>query len=437
MARKSKSNDAGSVQYYTSFQALAAATATDDPDHDDETNEIQIRSALDYPARPVEWLWPDKFPLGKVTLLIGDPGLGKSLVAIDAASRVTTGAAFPAPGGTPGASSDGRGSLIPNENANPTPCAALRDVPPVGEGSPNDNTADINTTTYPRQSRGLLGEHAPGSVLILSAEDEIADTIRPRLDAHGADPAKIFFASELTDLRRDRGKLEAVLSKISRLPADHRRPGERLRRAERFPLPHDRPQGARPAGRDRGPQADRDPRRDASPQEHRPRDPERRRLDGLRRGGTHGLDHLPRPRRPQPQPALAGEEQHRPARRRPRLQDRVARRDRRPGDSLADRTGHHEGRRRRPAAAQIPRPRSRRPPPRRRVAQVGAGRRPARIVADHARGQAKRLQRTHALAGAARDRRPEQETQLLRQLVLEPADDPRRSGTIQHQQARR
>ncbi len=56
--------------------------------------------------------------------------------------------------------------------------------------------------------------HAPSSVLILTAEDEIADTIRPRLDAHGADPAKIFFASSLTDLRRDRDKLAAVLDRI-------------------------------------------------------------------------------------------------------------------------------------------------------------------------------------------------------------------------------
>ena len=29
--------------------------------------------------RPVEWLWPGRIPIGKVTLLVGDPGLGKSL----------------------------------------------------------------------------------------------------------------------------------------------------------------------------------------------------------------------------------------------------------------------------------------------------------------------------------------------------------------------
>ena len=117
MSKKSKSNDTSSVQYYTSFQALAAATATDDPDHD-ETNEIQIRSALDYPARPVEWLWPEKFPLGKVTLLIGDPGLGKSLVAIDAASRVSRGSGFPAATNTtfaPSATTDSANtSIIPS-----------------------------------------------------------------------------------------------------------------------------------------------------------------------------------------------------------------------------------------------------------------------------------------------------------------------------------
>ena len=51
-------------------------------------------------------------------------------------------------------------------------------------------------------------------MLILSAEDQIADTIRPRLDAHGADPAKIFFAPQLTDLRRDLAKLTATLDQL-------------------------------------------------------------------------------------------------------------------------------------------------------------------------------------------------------------------------------
>src|SRR4029077_12718205 len=45
--------------------------------------------------RPVDWLWPERIPIGKVTLLVGDPGLGKSLVALDIAARVSTGKPWP------------------------------------------------------------------------------------------------------------------------------------------------------------------------------------------------------------------------------------------------------------------------------------------------------------------------------------------------------
>ena len=43
----------------------------------------------------LKWLWPGRIPLGKVTLLVGDPGLGKSLVTIDIAASVSRGMSFP------------------------------------------------------------------------------------------------------------------------------------------------------------------------------------------------------------------------------------------------------------------------------------------------------------------------------------------------------
>jgi AAA domain len=43
----------------------------------------------------VGWLWPGRIPLGYVTLLVSDPGAGKSLVALDIAARVTTGKPWP------------------------------------------------------------------------------------------------------------------------------------------------------------------------------------------------------------------------------------------------------------------------------------------------------------------------------------------------------
>lgn len=84
--------------------------------------------------RPVSWLWPGRLPLGKLTLLAGDPGLGKSFFTTWLAARVSR-------------------------------CDDLPD--------------------------GKNGLRKPGDVLILSAEDDASDTIRPRLEMHGADLRRV------------------------------------------------------------------------------------------------------------------------------------------------------------------------------------------------------------------------------------------------------
>nr|MDP9478841.1 DUF3854 domain-containing protein [Actinomycetota bacterium] len=43
----------------------------------------------------VEWLWDRRIPLGKVTMLDGDPGRGKSTILYDLAARVTVGKDLP------------------------------------------------------------------------------------------------------------------------------------------------------------------------------------------------------------------------------------------------------------------------------------------------------------------------------------------------------
>jgi hypothetical protein len=91
-----------------------------------------LRCFSDIAPKPVRWLWPGRIPLSKLTLLIGDPGLGKSLVTADIAARVTRGTSFP-----------------------------------------DDATCES------------------GGVIFLSAEDDASDTIRPRLDAAGADVSRI------------------------------------------------------------------------------------------------------------------------------------------------------------------------------------------------------------------------------------------------------
>ncbi|MCB9838401.1 MAG: AAA family ATPase [Phycisphaeraceae bacterium] len=123
-----------------------------------------ITELADVHAESVRWVWPGVLAAGKLTLLAGDPGLGKSFITLDLAARVTNGGPWPP---------DGSG--------------------PVGE---------------------------PRGVVLLSAEDDPADTIRPRLDAAGADIARICLLDGLRladgaydefDLQRHIAMLEEVL----------------------------------------------------------------------------------------------------------------------------------------------------------------------------------------------------------------------------------
>ena len=95
----------------------------------------KITCAADVAPERVRWLWRGRIPLGKVTVLDGDPGLGKSTLMADIAARVTT------------------ARLLPDD------------------------------------SRSALDN--PASVLVLSAEDGAGDTIRPRLEAAGADLERV------------------------------------------------------------------------------------------------------------------------------------------------------------------------------------------------------------------------------------------------------
>ena len=100
-----------------------------------DSEPILIRMS-DVEPTEVEWLWSGHFPMGRISLLVGPPGGGKSFITVYAASRVSTGSPWP-------------------------------------DGS----------------------ECPMGSVLLISAEDAASDTIRPRLDAQLADPNRVYLLS--------------------------------------------------------------------------------------------------------------------------------------------------------------------------------------------------------------------------------------------------
>src|SRR5262245_4250878 len=54
-----------------------------------------VRPASELTVTPIEWLWTGYLAIGCIAILDGDPDLGKSLITIDLASRLTKGQAWP------------------------------------------------------------------------------------------------------------------------------------------------------------------------------------------------------------------------------------------------------------------------------------------------------------------------------------------------------
>lgn len=59
------------------------------------SHEAHIVTLADVAPTPIRWLWEGRIPLGAITILDGDPGLGKSILTVDLATRVSTGTPFP------------------------------------------------------------------------------------------------------------------------------------------------------------------------------------------------------------------------------------------------------------------------------------------------------------------------------------------------------
>ncbi len=122
--------------------------------------------------RDLEPLWPGVLWIGKPTLVAGDPGLGKSLLTLDIAARITRGGCWPC-------------SCEPQE---------------------------------------------AGDVAILSAEDDASDVIKPRLRAAGADMSRVLVIGHVEELvpadghiRRRALQLDKDVEALKRTLAAHPR----------------------------------------------------------------------------------------------------------------------------------------------------------------------------------------------------------------------
>jgi RecA-family ATPase len=136
-------------QPVSTFSSIGHRQESQEP-HPDQVHHPAPPNALqglvrlsDVEPEQVLWLWPGRIPLGKLTILDGDPGLGKSMITCDLAARVSTG----------------------------------REMPDGEKG-------DLD---------------GPAGVVLLSAEDGLADTIRPRLHAAGADCTRIAALTHVVD----------------------------------------------------------------------------------------------------------------------------------------------------------------------------------------------------------------------------------------------
>jgi putative DNA primase/helicase len=121
-------------------EALNACRA---PKVDDTSarGSVELICAASVSSEPIRWLWPEWLAAGKLHLIGGAPSTGKTTLALALAATLTAGGRWP----------DG------------SRCAEQ------------------------------------GSVLIWSGEDGIADTLRPRLEAMGADLTRVHFVGRVND----------------------------------------------------------------------------------------------------------------------------------------------------------------------------------------------------------------------------------------------
>jgi primase-polymerase (primpol)-like protein len=71
------------------LQQLQGGSVGQVPTKDQAHRRARLICLADVAPQPVSWLWPERIPRGKLTLLIGDPGMGKSTLLLDLIARIT------------------------------------------------------------------------------------------------------------------------------------------------------------------------------------------------------------------------------------------------------------------------------------------------------------------------------------------------------------
>jgi hypothetical protein len=157
----------GKTEFYQAPKTVKLADGTERKTEEIQPDEIgKLLSRVE--PEEVSWLWPSWLALGKLALVDGDPGLGKSAMTLDLAARVSAGRGFP----------DG-------------------------------------------------AKCEPAGVVLLSAEDGLADTIRPRLDAAGADTSRILALATVPD-EDGHDRLLSIPEDLGLIEKGIRRVGARL-----------------------------------------------------------------------------------------------------------------------------------------------------------------------------------------------------------------
>src|SRR5215217_4281785 len=84
----------GKTEFYKAPKTVKLADGTKRKIEEFQPEEIgKLLSSVE--PEEVSWLWPSWLALGKLALVDGDPGLGKSAMTLDLAARVSAGMAFP------------------------------------------------------------------------------------------------------------------------------------------------------------------------------------------------------------------------------------------------------------------------------------------------------------------------------------------------------